>query len=252
MISILSPAKRMVVKDATGNYSIPEFRDEAIILINKMKTLKPKALQELMDISPKLTDHNMKRYYDFSEDHNLNNSLQSVLAYKGDVYIGLEAEKFSNEDLEFTQNHLRILSGLYGILRPLDLIQEYRLEMGIKIKIGRKNDLYQFWQSNITNSLNNAIEASGSNILVNIASDEYFNVLNVKKLNASIIKIHFREYKDDKLQFVSFNAKKARGSMARYIMKNRINDPEDLKGFDYDGYYFDEKLSNEKELWFLR
>jgi hypothetical protein len=252
MIAILSPAKRMLVKDANGHFSIPEFNELAFSLIQKMRTIRPKSLQELMEISPKLADQNLKRYFNFSQEHTNENSLQSIFAYKGDVYVGLDPEKFDDEDLQFAQEHLRIISGLYGILKPLDLIQEYRLEMGIKIKIGRKKDLYDFWKEKVTNSLKNAIDSSGSEFLVNIASDEYFNVLDLKRIKTQIIKIHFREYKDEKLQFVSFNAKKARGSMARYIIKNRINESDSLKGFDYNGYYFDEKISKENEFWFIR
>jgi uncharacterized protein len=206
----------------------------------------------LMDISPKIADQNMNRNFYFSGEYTSDNSKQAFFAYRGDVYVGLDSEKFNAEDLQFAQVHIRIISGLYGILRPLDLIQEYRLEMGIKIKIGRKKDLYDFWKEKVTISLRDAIQKSGSEFLVNLASDEYFNVLDLKKLKTQIIKIQFREYKDNKLQFVSFNAKKARGSMARYIIKNRINETESLKGFDYDGYYYDEKISKENEFWFIR
>ena len=252
MIAILSPAKRMSANQANDKYSLPHFQNEANVLLKKLKTLKPSQLQKLMDISPKIADQNMKRNFEFSPDHNPNNSTQAFFAYKGDVYIGLDPKQFDAFDLDFAQAHIRIISGLYGMLRPLDLIQEYRLEMGIKLKIGRKKDLYDYWNVPLTEFLKTSLSESGSNILVNTASDEYFKAVELKKLKADVLKIQFREYKDEKLQFISFNTKKARGAMARYLIKNKINDTESIKGFDYEGYYYDEKLSNSNEFWFVR
>jgi cytoplasmic iron level regulating protein YaaA (DUF328/UPF0246 family) len=252
MIAILSPAKRMEAKTASSINTQPQFLDEAMLIMKKLRTLKVSQLQKLMDISPKIADQNMKRNFDFSLEHTPDNSTQAFFAYKGDVYVGLEPFQFDRADLDFAQKHIRIISGLYGVLRPLDLIQEYRLEMGIKLKLGRKKDLYEFWKEPLTQILKSSMEESGSNILVNTASDEYFNVFDLKKLKAVVLKIQFREYKDEQLQFVSFNTKKARGAMARYIIKNKITEPESIKGFDYEGYYFDEQMSNDREFWFVR
>ena len=252
MIAILSPAKRMEVKGSKDNFTMPEFLPQAEELMKKLKTLKSKQLQKLMDISTKLGDINVERNFHFQYEHNSDNSTQAILSYKGDVYVGLEADKFSDAELDFTQKHLRILSGLYGVLLPLDIIQEYRLEMGTKLKIGRKKDLYHFWNGKLTESINEALISSGSELLVNLASDEYYKALNEKKLKAEIIKIQFREYKNEELKFISFNTKKARGMMARYIVKNRITGKENLKGFDFENYYFDEKLSSENEYFFVR
>jgi uncharacterized protein len=252
MIAILSPAKRMEAKKASGKFTQSEFQHEALVLMDKLRSLKVSQLQKLMEISPKLGDLNIRRNFEFFPQHNSENSTQAIFAYKGDVYIGLDPKQFTSEEMDFAQKHIRILSGLYGILRPLDLIQEYRLEMGIKLKVGRKNDLYEYWRELVTQKLNTYLEASGTNILVNIASDEYFSVLDLKKLKADILKIQFREYKEERLQFISFNTKKARGAMAQYLIKNRVEDIESIKGFDLEGYYFEEKMSNDNEFWFVR
>ena len=252
MISILSPAKRMEITKNDFKYTIPEFLDQTGELMNELRSFNSADLQKLMGISPKLADLNFERNQQFKNKHSGDNSSQAILAFKGDVYIGLDASTLDVEDLDFAQQHLRILSGLYGMLRPLDLIQPYRLEMGTKLKNPRGNNLYDFWKNILTDKLNETIEKSSSNILINLASDEYYKVLNPDKVKAEIIKIVFKEYKGDKLKFISFNGKKARGLMSRYIIKNRINDKESLKGFDYDGYYFEENMSKEDELWFIR
>ncbi|MEZ4907878.1 MAG: YaaA family protein [Saprospiraceae bacterium] len=210
MIAILSPAKRMDVRGAKANYTLPQFLPQAEELMNKLKTLKSVQLQKLMDISKKLADLNVERNFNFNIDHNNTNSTQSIFSYKGDVYVGLEAETFDNSDIEFAQNHLRILSGLYGIIRPLDLIQEYRLEMGTKLKIGRKKDLYNYWGNLLTENINNSLSESNSELLINLASDEYYKALDEKKIKGEILKIQFREYQGDKLKFISFNTKKSK------------------------------------------
>ena len=252
MISILSPAKRMEIVQNDLNYTIPEFLELTGKLINELRAFNSAGLQKLMGISPKLADLNFERNQQFTAKHSKDNASQAILAFKGDVYIGLDASTLDKGDLDFAQQHLRILSGLYGILRPLDLIQPYRLEMGTKLKNPRGNNLYDFWKNILTEKLNQEIKQSGSNILINLASDEYYKVLDTKNLKADIVKIVFKEYKGDKLKFISFNAKKARGLMSRYIIKNRINDKESLKGFDFDGYFFEEDLSKKNKLWFIR
>jgi len=252
MIAILSPAKRMEITGNIPEFTLPTFLSDAGLLMKELKSYNSANLQKLMGISPKLADLNFDRNQKFQNGHSEKVASQAIFAFKGDVYVGLDASSLDPSDIDFAQQHLRILSGLYGILRPLDLIQAYRLEMGTKLKNPRGNTLYEFWKNILTDYLNKDIQNSKSDILVNLASDEYYKVLNKNKIKAEIIKIVFKEYKGDKLKFISFNAKKARGLMSRYIIKNKINDKESLKGFDSAGYYFDDKLSTENELWFIR
>lgn len=249
---ILSPAKRMEIKRTEIRFTLPDFLNESKEIMKKLKTLNSKQLQNLMDISPKLADQNFERNQLFNFEHNSSNSMQAILAYTGDVYMGLEAKKFTESDLEFAQNKILILSGLYGILRPLDLIQAYRLEMGTELKFGRYKNLYDFWKNRLTKKMNDILSQDETGLLVNLASDEYYSALDTKKFNTAILKVHFREYKGEKLQFVSFNAKKARGAMARYIVVNRLVDKESIKGFNYEGYYFEDSLSSENEYWFVK
>ncbi len=252
MIAILSPAKRMKITKNDLKFTIPDFLDQTGILMNELRAYNSADLQQLMGISPNLSDLNFERNQQFENIHSIDNSAQAILSFKGDVYIGIDAPSLDSGDLDFAQDHIRILSGLYGILKPLDLIQPYRLEMGTKLKNPKGNNLYAFWKKKLTGKINEDIKKSGSEILLNLASDEYYKVLDKDDITAKIIKIVFKEYKDDKLKFISFNAKKARGLMSRYIIKNRINDKESLKGFDYEGYYYEDTLSKEDELWFIR
>ncbi len=252
MIAILSPAKRMEITKNDFQFTTPQFLDNTGKLMNELRAYNSAELQKLMGISPKLADLNFERNQQFEKEHSKDNSSQAIFAFRGDVYIGLDVNSLGTEDLDFAQQHLRILSGLYGVLRPLDLIQPYRLEMGTKLKNPKGDNLYEFWKDILTEKINDDIKNSGSDIFVNLASDEYYKVLEPKKINAEIIKIVFKEYKGDKLKFISFNAKKARGMMSRYIIKNKINDKESLKGFNYDGYYYDDKLSKKDELWFIK
>jgi cytoplasmic iron level regulating protein YaaA (DUF328/UPF0246 family) len=249
---ILSPAKRMDIKKPEMSFTSPEFLSETEIIMKKLKTLNSKQLQELMNISPKLAEQNFERNQMFDFDHNRGNSMQAIFAYTGDVYTGLEAKKFNESDLEFAQNTILILSGLYGILRPLDLIQAYRLEMGTELEFSKHKNLYDFWKNKLTKKMNEILNQDETALLVNLASDEYYSAIDTKKIKADILKIQFREYKGEKLQFVSFNAKKARGAMARHIVVNRINDKESIKGFNHEGYYFEDSLSGEKEYWFVK
>lgn len=249
---ILSPAKRMDIKQTEFRSTFPDFMIESQTIMKKLKSLNSKQLQELMDISPKLAEQNFERNQSFDFDHNPGNSMQAIFAYTGDVYMGLEAKKFNVSDLEFAQKTILILSGLYGILRPLDLIQAYRLEMGTELKFLKYKNLYDFWKNKLTKKINEVLIQDERPLLVNLASDEYYQAIDAKKIKADIIKIQFREYKGEKLQFVSFNAKKARGAMARYIIVNRIIDKESLKGFNYEGYFFEESLSGENEYWFIK
>jgi cytoplasmic iron level regulating protein YaaA (DUF328/UPF0246 family) len=202
-----------------------------------------------MHLSEALATLNEERYQTFTETFSPDNSKQALLAFKGEVYAKMEADNFSAEDLEFAQQHLRILSGLYGLLKPLDLIQPYRLEMGTKLKTKKGNSLYEYWGTKISKALNAAGEGQ---TLVNLASQEYFKAVDHKTLKMRVISIHFKEYKDDRYQVVGFFAKQARGLMARYAILNRITDPEQLKVFREDGYEFSAPLSTAQDWVFVR
>jgi cytoplasmic iron level regulating protein YaaA (DUF328/UPF0246 family) len=202
-----------------------------------------------MHLSEALATLNEERYQTFTETFSPDNSKQALLAFKGEVYAKMEADSFSAEELEFAQQHLRILSGLYGLLKPLDLIQPYRLEMGTKLKTKKGNSLYEYWGTKISKALNAAGEGQ---TLVNLASQEYFKAVDHKTLKMRVISIHFKEYKDDRYQVVGFFAKQARGLMARYAILNRITDPEQLKVFREDGYEFSAPLSTAQDWVFVR
>ena len=205
-----------------------------------------------MSISDKLADLNATRFHDWQPDFTPENARQAILAFKGDVYTGLQAETFSEDDFDFAQRHLRMLSGLYGVLRPLDLMQPYRLEMGIKLANANGKDLYQFWGEVITEKLNQALKAQGDEVVVNLASDEYFKAVKPGKLRGKIIKPVFLDGKNGKFKIISFYAKKARGLMSRYIIENRLTTAEQLTGFASEGYFFDPQSSGENELVFKR
>ncbi len=253
MLAIISPAKRM---DGTFrkefDFSTPELINHTKELIEILKPLSAVQLQKLMKISPKLADLNFQRYAEFDLNHSPDNSVQSIFYFKGDVYRGLDVDTLDKDDITFLNKHLRILSGLYGLLKPLDLIHAYRLEMGTKLPNTRGKNLYEFWGDIITEKVNQALNNSGSSTLVNLASDEYFNAINTNKLDGETVKIVFKEFRDEKLKFITFNAKRARGLMTGYIAKNKINNKEDLMGFDYENYYFDHENSSENEYWFIR
>ena len=252
MLMILSPAKRMEIKQNKFEYSIPAMLNKTKDLIKILKSTNSAQLQKLMKISPKLADLNFQRYGDFDLNHKIGNSSQAILSFKGDVYMGLQADSLNKEELKFANEHLRILSGLYGILNPNDIIQAYRLEMGTKLTNKKGKNLYEFWGNNVTNKINESLSKHDSKFLINLASEEYYKVLTPAKIKGEIIKIIFKEYRDEKLKFITFNAKKARGLMARYIIKNKLDNKEDIKGFDYENYYFDENNSTEQEYWFVR
>ena len=249
---VISPAKSLDLETQipTNNYSQATFLDQSEKLSKVLQKKSPKKLSELMSISSALADLNWQRNQDWALPFSTNNARQAVYAFKGDVYIGLDAYSIPEDKLESLNEKLRILSGLYGILKPFDLMQAYRLEMGTKLKVGRKDNLYQFWDKKITDYLND--EMIEDEPLINLASNEYFKVIKPKLLNSTIITPQFKDYKDGKLKMISFFAKKARGMMVRYIIDNDINDIESLKGFNYDGYGFDANLSSELELVFTR
>ena len=253
MLMIISPAKTLDYESplATREYTQPKFLDEARELIDQLKELEPHQVSNLMSISDKLGQLNAQRFREWHTPFDLENARQAVLAFKGDVYTGLDAENFTEEDFGFAQKHLRILSGLYGLLRPLDLMQPYRLEMGTKFENRRGKDLYAFWGDTITNTLSNELKEDDQ-VLVNLASNEYFKSVKPSKLDARVVTPQFKDRKNGQYKIISFYAKKARGLMCRYAIQNRISDVEDLKGFDLEGYGFSAEHSEGDQWVFLR
>lgn len=254
MLAILSPAKSLDYETslATKKYTEPSFVAESQALIETLRQFAPKDIARLMGISDNLAELNHRRYAEWQPEFPKNAARPAVLAFKGDVYLGLEGATMSERDFTWAQKHIRILSGLHGVLRPLDRIRPYRLEMGTRLKTERGQNLYEFWGSQVTEALNAALAQQGDDILVNLASDEYYGVLQPDALNARIIKVHFREWKNGKYKFLSFFAKKARGSMARYMVNNRVKTLKALKAFDYDGYEYKDDLSSGDDWVFAR
>lgn len=254
MILVISPAKSLYEKCPIHleNYSVGDFLPEAEKIVSILKKKKPAQLAKLMDISPKLAELNFHRFQEWKLPFTPENAWQAVLMFNGDVYQGLKAETFSENEFETAQQHLRILSGVYGLLKPLDLIQPYRLEMGTNIDITRKKNLYEFWKTKITAKLNQELAESGQKELINLASNEYFSAIDTKTLKTRIITPAFKEHKDGQYQIVSFFAKKARGLMSRFIIQNQITDPEEIKAFDLEGYYFNNQLSKGDNWVFTR
>jgi cytoplasmic iron level regulating protein YaaA (DUF328/UPF0246 family) len=254
MLIVISPAKTLDYQSdiPTNHYTQPELLEHSQQLIGIARKLSAPQISTLMSISDKLASLNATRFHDWHPDFTPQNARQAILAFKGDVYTGLKAEEFSEADFDFAQRHLRMLSGLYGVLRPLDLMQPYRLEMGIRLENPKGKDLYQFWGDTITDKLNQTLASQGDNILINLASDEYFKSVKPKKLQAEIIKPVFLDEKNGKFKVISFYAKKARGLMSRYIIENRLTKPEQLTAFNTDGYFFDEAASSQNDLVFKR
>jgi cytoplasmic iron level regulating protein YaaA (DUF328/UPF0246 family) len=254
MLMVISPAKTLDFDTlpTTSEHTTPDFLDDSEELIEQLREMSPHAISALMKISDKLGNLNFDRYLSWDKKFTPDNAKQALLAFKGDVYTGLDAESMSSDDLLWAQDHLRILSGLYGLLRPLDLIQAYRLEMGTKLANGRGKDLYQFWGSKITEALNQQQADESLPVLVNLASNEYFKSVQSKQLNAEIITPVFKDWKGDKYKIISFYAKKARGLMVAYIIRNRLNDVEQIKNFDSEGYVYNPAMSSASEWVFTR
>ncbi|MFD1804190.1 peroxide stress protein YaaA [Mixta tenebrionis] len=254
MLMVISPAKTLdyATPPATDRYTQPALLEKSQQLIEVARQLTPAAIASLMHISDKLALLNAGRFNDWHPDFTPQNARQAILAFKGDVYTGLSAEDFSEADFDFAQQHLRMLSGLYGVLRPLDLMQPYRLEMGTKLPNPRGNDLYSFWGDTLTQALNQALAAQGDELLINLASDEYFKAVQPRNIHGRIVKPVFLDEKNGRFKVISFYAKKARGLMCRYIIKNRLTDAAQLTAFDLDGYFFDEADSRGDELVFKR
>lgn len=253
MIAVVSPAKNLDFKSKHDvPVTQPRLLDCTAQLIEVMRKKSVDEVKDLMSISKQLAGLNVHRFKEFQLEHNEENSRPAVLAFNGDVYQGLQAETFDEEKLEFAQRHLRILSGLYGLLRPLDLMQPYRLEMGTKLAFDDYKTLYQYWDDTILNLLLEDLKEQGDDIILNLASNEYFKSLDQNKIPVRVIDVEFKDLKNDKYKIISFYAKKARGLMSRFMIENAITNPEDLKAFDYKGYYFDESASTENKLAFKR
>lgn len=254
MLIVISPAKTLDFESelATHHFTQPALLDDARKLIDVARKLTPVQIGKLMSISDKLADLNVGRFQNWQTPFSPENARQAILAFKGDVYTGLQAETFKEKDFDFAQQHFRMLSGLYGLLRPLDLMQPYRLEMGIKLENPAGKDLYSFWGERLTDALNEALADQGDDVLINLASDEYFKAVKPKKLNGRIIKPVFLDEKNGTFKVISFYAKKARGMMSRYIIKHQLSKPADLKKFDVEGYFFVADESSENELIFKR
>jgi len=249
---VISPAKSLNFEKSVpiASFTEPQFLKQASTIQNTLKKYKPKQLSELMDISEKLAELNWQRNQDWKIPFTLDNARQAIYAFDGDVYSGLDAFSLSLDKIDTLQDKLRVLSGLYGLLKPLDLMQPYRLEMGTSIAIGKSKNLYEFWKKNITNSLNEELEKD--ELFINLASNEYFSAIDVKSLKVPVITPEFRDYKDGKLKMISFFAKKARGMMVRYILESNAETIDDLKGFNYGGYAYDDNLSKGNTLVFTR
>jgi len=254
MLLVVSPAKNLDFETPlpTDKFSQPELLDHSQALINYCQKLAPADISTLMGISDKLAGLNAARFGEWSMPFTVENSRQAVLAFNGDVYTGLDAKTFTEADFDFAQQHMRILSGLYGLLKPLDLMQAYRLEMGTRLANDRGTNLYQFWGDIITNSLNVALAEQGDDVLINLASNEYFKSVKKKELNGEIITPAFKDWKNGQFKMISFFAKKARGLMARYIIENRLTDKEQLKSFDVAGYQYSEDLSQGNDWVYTR
>ena len=254
MLAVISPAKRLDFERPvpTRKHSLPVFLKESKELICNLRQQSPADIAALFNISAKLADLNYQRYAEWQTPFNASNAKPAMLAFNGDVYVGLDANTYSERDFGWAQKHLRILSGLHGILKPLDLIQPYRLEMGVALNNSRGEDLYNFWGDKVTTELNKALAEQKQPILINLASNEYFGVLEPDRIDARIITPTFRDLKNGRYMFMSFFAKKARGLMSSYLVKNRVSTLKALKAFDCNGYYYSKELSRGDDWVFLR
>jgi uncharacterized protein len=254
MLIVISPSKTLDFESSkfVAEFTQPEFVKEAGELIKQLRKLPAIRLQKLMQISPKLAELNRERFILWQPEFTPETARQALFAFRGDVYTGMDSDSFSREDIQAAQQNLRILSGLYGVLRPLDLIRPYRLEMGTLLKSGKHLGLYNFWKKKITNRIRKDLDQSGSNLLINLASIEYFKAIDTKKLKADIVTPEFRDLKNSEYKMVSFWAKRARGMMVRFILQNNISFAEQLHGFDSDGYKYNHELSKPQKPVFTR
>jgi uncharacterized protein len=254
MLMFLSPAKSLDYKTPPhlATYTQPAFLEQSATLIQQLRKLSPADIAHLMDLSDPLATLNFSRYADWCQPFTPDNAKQAVLAFDGDVYDGLAARELSLDDLDFAQKQVRILSGLYGILKPLDLMQPYRLEMGTKFANEGGKDLYAFWGERLLDAINDELAEMPRPVAVNLASEEYFKAALGRKIKGELIQPVFEDWKNGKYKIISFYAKRARGLMVRFATVNRLSEPEGLKDFDYDGYAFEPSVSDEKSWVFRR
>ncbi len=254
MLIVISPAKKLDYESdlKTKTFTIPDYLDDSALLIKRMRDFSSLDISELMHVSSKIAELNFDRYEAWTPKFTANNARQAVFAFRGDVYTGLDADTLKKADLDFAQKHLRILSGLYGLLRPLDLMKAYRLEMGTKLENVRGKNLYEFWGMKITDGLNEQLKKIKSSTLVNLASNEYFKSVKPKAINGEIVTPSFKEFKNGDYKMIGIYAKKARGLMSRFIIQNRLSDIEDIKSFDLEGYKINKKLTKGNNLVFTR
>jgi cytoplasmic iron level regulating protein YaaA (DUF328/UPF0246 family) len=254
MLMVISPAKTLDfdTPPSTDRFTQPQYLDHSQELITQLRELSPAQISELMHLSDKLSGLNAARFGSWNPAFTPDNAKQALLAFKGDVYTGLQAETLSEAELTYAQEHLRMLSGLYGLLRPLDLMQPYRLEMGTRLANARGKDLYAFWGTRISEWLNEALAEQGDDLLLNLASTEYFSAVKRPALKARIIDTEFKDFKNGQYKIISFYAKKARGMMSRFVISEQINTPDALKQFDAQGYRYSSEQSTPAKLVFLR
>ena len=254
MLIVLSPAKTLdYTVDAKSNHTAPQFLSQSSKLIKTLKEKEPKDIASLMGLSDKLASLNFDRYQSWKAAKTVSSDAKpSMLVFKGDVYQGLEADKFNAKQIKFAQKHLRILSGLYGILRPMDVIKPYRLEMGTKLKTEKGKNLYEFWGNSVQDNVVDDLISQKSDLLINLASKEYFSVLGKMPECINVVSPVFKDFKNGEHKIISFYAKRARGLMAKWIIENNIKDFEKLSKFNLDGYYFSKKDSTVTEPVFLR
>lgn len=250
MLILISPAKTLDYSTPNfKEFTHPDFPSDIKALVSVMKKKSAKEISELMHVSENLAVLNEERYKTFQKEFTTENSKQALLAFKGDVYTKIEVDSYTSDDFEFAQNHLRILSGLYGLLKPLDLIQPYRLEMGTRLETKKGKNLYEYWDKKIAKAIN--VAASGRPI-VNLASQEYFKAVDLKTLKTPVVNIHFKEFKNGTYQVIGLFAKQARGMMTDFAIKNRIENPQDLKSFNQEGYEFSSPMSGKSDWVFIR
>lgn len=250
MLILISPAKTLDYSTPNfKEFTQPDFPSDINTLVGVMKKKSGQEICQLMHVSENLAVLNEERYKTFQKVFNTDNSKQALLAFKGDVYTKIEVDSYSKEDFDFAQKHLRILSGLYGLLKPLDLIQPYRLEMGTRLETKKGKNLYEYWGTKIAKAIN---EVSNGSPIVNLASQEYFKAVDLKKLKSPVININFKEFKNGEYKTIGFFAKQARGMMTNFAIKNQILEPEELKGFNQDGYEYSESLSDSGNWTFIR
>ena len=254
MLAVISPAKRLDFEkaDCPVGWTIPEKLEQSAELMGALRKMSVPKLMELMGVSRELAELNRQRFADWRPPFDDHNAKRAVLAFQGDVYLGLQSSEFRSRDFEFAQKHLRILSGLHGVLKPLDLIQPYRLEMGTPLRTKAGKNLYEYWGEQITEMLNEALDEQGDRVLVNLASAEYFKSVNCQLLSGRVICPQFKEARGKDFKMIGAFAKKARGMMCRYLIQNRLGFPENLRSFSEEGYSFNERLSSDEEWVFTR